>query len=145
MNVEQKNVTRNQSQADYTQSNVFIFDNRYQATVFNNVAAAAEFTIADGNLLYKTAAGEVDVATEAADIEAIVGIAAIETPVVVANAATLDINMGIQGTISEENLLLNGLTLETLIPTTQLTLRDHLQSLGFVLDLGVENTKHDNS
>lgn len=143
--VEQKNITNNQSQADYTQSNVFIFDNRYDGITFTNATASAEVILKSGHILFKTAAGVVDILAAATGIADVVGIARMENDTTLADAASIDINMGVSGTISEENLELNGLTLDTLIPTTTRTLRDQLNSLGFHLSSGVENTKHDNS
>jgi len=146
MDVEQKNVTRNQSTALYTLEHIFIFDNRYDEKTFNNTTATAQVTLLPGHLLFKLNATDVDLLDAAANIANVVGICAVAEENIVADAGTLPINMAIQGDIAEEGLVLTGgVTLDTVIPTTQLTLRDRLNELGFHLVSGVENTKHDNN
>ena len=146
MSVEQKNVTRNQSTALYTLEHIFLFDNRYDEKTFNNTTATAQVTLLPGHLLFKLNATDVDLLDAAANIENVVGICAVAEENIVADAGTLPINMAIQGDIAEEGLVLTGgVTLDTVIPTTQLTLRDRLNELGFHLVSGVENTKHDNN
>jgi len=145
MKVEQSNVTRNQSTATYTLESLFLFDNRYDEKTFNNTTAVAEVTLLPGHLLFKLSATDVDLLNGAANIANVVGIAAVGEENIVADAGTLNINMAIKGEVSEEGIILPaGVTLDTVIPTTQLTLRDRLNELGFHLVSGVENTKSDN-
>ena len=145
MKVEQSNVTRNQSTATYTLESLFLFDNRYDEKTFNNTTAVAEVTLLPGHLLFKLSATDVDLLNGAANIANVVGIAAVGEENIVADAGTLNINMAIKGEVSEEGIILTGgVTLDTVIPTTQLTLRDRLNELGFHLVSGAENTKSDN-
>lgn len=146
MAIEQVNVTRNQSTLLITLEQVFLFNNKYDETVFDNTSATAEIILLSGHLMFKLAATTVDVLDGAANIENIVGIAAVDGELVVADTETSPINIAIQGDIAEEKIILTGsVTLDTLIPTTTRTLRDHLNGLGFHLVSGVENTKHDNN
>ena len=107
-----------------------IIDNHthvYDEKVFNNTTASAEATITSGNLLFKLSATDVDILDAAANIANVVGIAAMESDVAVANTATLNINMCVGGFIAEELIVLpGGVTLDTVIHTTQLRLRDRL-------------------
>lgn len=142
----QVNVTRNQSTLLIDIKHIFLFDNRYDEKVFNNTTAAAEVTLKAGTLMFKLNATDVDVLDAAANIANVVGIAAVEGDVVVANAATANINIATQGTVAEGEIILpGGVTLDTVIPTTQLTLRDRLNELGFHLEAATENTKYDNN
>ena len=146
MGIEQKNITRNQSTLLVTLEQVFLFNNKYDPTTFDNTTAAAEVALVSGNLMFKLAAGTVDVLTEDTQIASVVGIAAVDGELVVADAATAAINIAISGEVAEEKIILpGGVTLDTVIPTTTLTLRDRLNELGFHLVSGVENTKHDNN
>jgi hypothetical protein len=143
--IEQVNATRNQSMAKYTHDHVFLGNNDFDEKTLNNTTAAAEVTITSGTLLFKLSPTEVDVLDAAANIANVVGIAAMEADVAVANAATLDINVCLRGEVAEELIdLPAGVTLDTVIPTTQLTLRDRLNELGFHLVAGTNNTKFDN-
>ena len=143
----QVNVTKNQSTFLIEQKHVFLFDNKYDETIFNNTTASAEVTLTSGMLMFKLSATEVDVLAAAASIAAVVGIAAMDNDAVVADAGTQDINICIGGGIAEEGIVLpGGITLDTVIPTTQLTLRDRLNELGFhISSAGMEHTKFDNN
>ena len=144
--IEQVNITRNQSTLKVTLEHIFLFDNRYDERTLDNTTASATITAQAGNLLFKNAATTVDVLTDVdANIAKIVGILALGDDVDILDAGTLDINMAISGDVAEENIILPGtMTLDDVIPTTLITLRDHLQSLGFHLVSGTENTKFDN-
>lgn len=146
MGIEQVNVTRNQSMAKITLEHIFLFDNRYDKVNFGNVVAAGEITLAAGDLLYKRTGVLVDKLTDVdANIAAVVGIAAMEGDVVLADTDTLAINMCVEGTIDENKINLPGtMSFDDVIPTTNLTLRDHLNQLGFHLEVGIDNTKFDN-
>jgi len=146
MPIDQVNITRNQSTLKVTLEHVFLFDNRFDERVLHNTTATAEITIKAGDLLFKNAATTVDKLTDVdANIDKIVGIAAMESDVAVADTATLNINMGVEGTINENLINLPGtMTFDDVIPTTNLTLRDHLNQLGFHLETSSENTKFDN-
>ena len=142
----QVNATRNQSTLLIDIKHIFLFDNRYDVKTINNDTAAAEITLKPGTLLFKLSATEVDALDAAANIANVVGISANETDIVLADDATATINMATEGTVAEGEIILpGGVTLETVIPTTQLTLRDRLNELGFHLETAVEHTKHDNN
>ena len=143
--VSQVNNTRNQSTALFTADKVFLGNNDYDPITLTNAAAGAQVTLESGMLLYKTAAGVVDVNPAAANIANVVGILRMDSNVDLADAGSLAVNMAIRGDIAEEMLVLGTANLDTLIPTTQRTLRDHLNGLGFHLVAGVENTKFDNT
>jgi len=146
MGVEQKNVTRNQSTALYTLEQVFLFNNKYDSATFDNTTAGAEVALVSGMLMFKLAADTVDVLEADTQIASVVGIAAVDGELVVANTATAAINIAISGEVAEEKIVLpGGITLDTVVPTTMITLRDTLNGLGFHLVSGVENTKHDNN
>ena len=145
MSVEQVNATNNQSALKVELTSIFLFGNQYDKRTLSNTTAGAQITAKAGNLLFKNAAATVDVLSVAANISSIVGILAIENDTDVANAGTLSVNMAVSGTIAEEKIILpGGITCDTVIPTTLITLRDHLNSLGFHLETSVDNTKFDN-
>ena len=142
---EQVNVTGNQSTLKVSLAKIFLFDNRYDKKTLTNTAAAATITLKAGHLVHKSGATIVDLLDAAANIDNIVGIVALENDTDILNAASLDINIATEGTIAEEGIVLTGgVTLDTVIPTTNRTLRDHLFSIGFHLEASVENTKFDN-
>lgn len=144
--VEQVNNTRNQSTALYTLEHIFLFNNRYDEKTFNNTTAGGDVTLTAGTLLFKLNATDVDALDVAANIANVVGVAAVGEENVLSDTDTLDINMAISGEIAEELIVLpGGVTLDTVIPTTTLTLRDRLNELGFHLVAGTENTKFDNN
>ncbi len=146
MGIEQVNVTRNQSMAKITLEHIFLFDNRYDKVTLGNVVAAGTIVLAAGDLLYKRTATLVDKLTDVdANIAAVVGIAAMEDDLSVLDTVQVAINMCVEGTIDEDKINLpGGMTLDDVIPTTNLTLRDHLNQLGFHLETGIDNTKFDN-
>lgn len=146
MSIEQVNVTNNQSTLKITIEQVFLFDNRYDERILDNKTASAEITTKIGSLLFKNAATTVDILTDVdANIDKVVGILALVNDTVLADAETLDINMAISGDVNEDAIVLPGtMTFDDVIPTTNITLRDHLNNLGFHLVKSIENTKFDN-
>lgn len=144
--IEQVNVTQNQSMLKITLEHIFLFNNKYDKVSFGNVVAAGEITLKAGDLIYKRTGTVVDKLTDVdANIAAVVGIAAMESDVVLADTNTLDINMCVKGVIAENLINLPGtMTFDDVIPTTTLTLRDHLNQLGFHLETSIDNTKFDN-
>lgn len=144
-NIEQVNATRNQSIAKYTFDHIFLGNNDFEPASIDNQIAAGTITVRSGTLMFKNSATTVDKFSAATQIVDIVGIARMDEEVSILDDGTLDINIGIRGDIAEELIELpGGITLDTVIPTTNRTLRDHLNSLGFHLYAGVENTKFDN-
>jgi hypothetical protein len=142
--VNQRNVTRNQSTADYQIKRIFVFDNRFESgNYLNNSGATA--TIEAGMLVARstTVAGGL-IPVTSANLANVIGIAALEGAVDLANAATLSITYGTKGTIDGNQLVLPAtVTLDTVVG--QKTLRDVLEGIGFHVDTSsVEHTKFDN-
>ena len=144
MGVEQVNATNNQSTLKIEHKHVFLGNNKFDEIILSNDLETAEITLKSGLILIKTAAGEVDVLDVAANIVNVVGILKMDNEVALADAATRDVNYAIQGDIAEEHIDVSNVALNVVIPTTQRTLRDHLNGLGFHLAAGIENTKFDN-
>ena len=110
------------SEAQYSDKKVFVFDNSFQ----NN--ETTDTAVVYGGLVCRKSAGVVEAAT-AANIAKVVGISAsnVETSGALAYAT--------KGTVIENNLTFpSGVTLDTLIGETGLTLRDKLEDLGFHLE-----------
>ena len=110
------------SEAQYSDKKVFVFDNSFQ----NNETTAN--AVVYGGLVARKSAKIVEALT-AANIAKVVGISAsnVETSGALAYAT--------KGTVIENNLTLpSGVTLDTLIGETGLTLRDKLEDLGFHLE-----------
>jgi len=107
------------SEAQYSDKKVFVFDNSFQ----NNETTAN--AVVYGGLVARKSAKIVEALT-AANIAKVVGISAsnVETSGALAYAT--------KGTVIENNLTFpSGVTLDTLIGETGLTLRDKLEDLGF--------------
>ena len=110
------------SEAQYSDKKVFVFDNSFQ----NNETTAN--AVVYGGLVARKSAKIVEALT-AANIAKVVGISAsnVETSGALAYAT--------KGTVIENNLTFpSGVTLDTLIGETGLTLRDKLEDLGFHLE-----------
>ena len=110
------------SEAQYSDKKVFVFDNSFQ----NN--ETTDNAVVYGGLVARKSAKIVEALT-AANIAKVVGISAsnVETSGALAYAT--------KGTVIENNLTFpSGVTLDTLIGETGLTLRDKLEDLGFHLE-----------
>ena len=110
------------SEAQYSDKKVFVFDNSFQ----NNETTGD--AVVYGGLVARKSAKIVEALT-AANIAKVVGISAsnVETSGALAYAT--------KGTVIENNLTFpSGVTLDTLIGATGLTLRDKLEDLGFHLE-----------
>lgn len=143
-NVTQRNVTRNQSTADYEIKKIFIFDNRFESGIYVNpevassdleagMLVARDLTV-DGGLIPVTASNLADV----------VGIAAYEGVITLATDETVVTSYATKGTIDGNKLVLpDTVTLNTDVGTK--SLRDVLEAIGFHIDTSsVEHTKFDN-
>ena len=122
MSVEIIKANNSYSEAQYSDKKVFVFDNSFQ----NNETTAN--AVVYGGLVARKSAKIVEALT-AANIAKVVGISAsnVETSGALAYAT--------KGTVIENNLTLpSGVTLDTLIGETGLTLRDKLEDLGFHLE-----------
>ena len=107
------------SEAQYSDKKVFVFDNYFQ----NN--ETTDNAVVYGGLVARKSAKIVEALT-AVNIAKVVGISAsnVETSGALAYAT--------KGTVIENNLTFpSGVTLDTLIGATGLTLRDKLEDLGF--------------
>ena len=107
------------SEAQYSDKKVFVFDNSFQ----NNETTAN--AVVYGGLVARKSAKIVEALTDV-NIAKVVGISAsnVETSGALAYAT--------KGTVIENNLTFpSGVTLDTLIGETGLTLRDKLEDLGF--------------
>ena len=144
MGIEQRNVTRNQSTADYSVGKIFIWDNHYVPGVFKNTTGA-EMVIKDGSLLARSASVPNGfIAVTDANVADVVGVAKVEGSVTLAINGELYINSCTKGTIDGNliNLPAN-VTLNTIADGK--ALRDILESIGLHVDTSaVENTKFDN-
>lgn len=144
--LNKRDVTRNQSTADYGQKRIFLFNNRYQEGTFKNNTGAA-YTLKPGTLVLRDTAtpSQIIPAVAGATLANVIGIVKLDGEVAMATAETLDINFAISGDIDETHLELPaGVTLDTVPTDGSKTLRDILQGLGFVLQGSVQNTKYDN-
>ena len=122
MSVEIIKANNSYSEAQYSDKKVFVFDNSFQ----NNETTAN--AVVYGGLVARKSAKIVEALT-AANIAKVVGISAsnVETSGALAYAT--------KGTVIENNLTFpSGVTLDTLIGETGLTLRDKLEDLGFHLE-----------
>ena len=110
------------SEAQYSDKKVFVFDNSFQ----NNETTAD--AVVYGGLVARKSAKIVEALT-AANIAKVVGISA-------SNVETSgDLAYATKGTVIENELTFPaGVTLDTLIGVTGLTLRDKLEDLGFHLE-----------
>lgn len=150
--ITQRNATRNQSTADYTRKNLFLFGNRYEEVIFNN-NTGTELTALAGILVVRDTANPTKVVPADYDPLAgppaintlgdIVGILNINGEVVLANAAETNANICLSGDIDAGLLTLpEGVTLNTVVGNK--ILKDILTGLGFVLFNVTENSNFDN-
>ena len=122
MSVEIIKANNSYSEAQYSDKKIFVFDNSFQ----NN--ETTDNAVVYGGLVARKSAKIVEALT-AANIAKVVGISAsnVETSGALAYAT--------KGTVIENNLTFpSGVTLDTLIGGTGLTLRDKLEDLGFHLE-----------
>lgn len=122
MSVEIIKANNSYSEAQYSDKKVFVFDNRYQNREITDTA------VVYGGLVCRKSARIVEAAT-ADNLEKVIGISAsnVDTSGALAYAT--------KGTVIENNLTFpDTVTLDTMIGTTGLTLRDKLEALGFHLE-----------
>lgn len=146
MSVTQRNVTRNQSTADYSYNRLFLFNNRYQEGTFKNNTGAS-YTLKPGTLLLRdtTTPAQVIPAVAGETLANVIGIVKLDGEVALATGDTLAINFAISGDVDAGLLNLpDGVTLDTVPTNGTKTLRDYLQALGFKLRESVQNTNFDN-
>lgn len=139
MNINQRNVTRNQSTADYQQKKVFIFDNRFIEGVYRNTTGA-NLSLTAGMLVARSKTvpnGFVPIT--ALNLADVIGIASHEGVVVLPNNTNLGITVCKSGSVDGNLLLLPAtVTLNTVVG--EKVLLDVLNSLGFTIVQG--STEH---
>lgn len=136
MAIIQRNATRNQSTADYSGKCIFLFDNRFREEV---LTVAGETTVEEGMLVMRSADKIVPL-DAVANIANVVGILKAEQPITAGSTdEDFNVNIATKGTIDETGLVLpNGVTLNTV--QDGITVRDHLERLGFHMEYTVEHT-----
>lgn len=144
MNVEQRNVTSNQSTADYSKKKVFLFDNRFaQGTLTNDSDPEVTWAVQSGQLVYRKASGTN--LTLVATSNVLVGVLKIDGPVDVLANASLTVDYGTKGTINGLELVDIAGDALNLTNAAGLALKDALENIGLHVDTStVEHTKFDN-
>jgi len=144
MDVNQRNVTRNQSTADYSKKKVFLFDNRYDSgTLVNDSDPEATWTLQTGQLVYRVAASTN--LSLVATSNTLVGVLVLDGTVDLAANATLNVNYGTKGTINGLELLDIAGGQLVLTNAAGVAKKDALESIGLHVDTStVELTKFDN-
>ena len=136
--------TRNQSTADFSRHNLFVFGNRYYEATFLN-KEIADVTLEAGVLVMRDVADATKVLPIVleADLAKCIGVANIRGEVVLAQNDTANGTFAINGDVDGGLLVLpEASTLQTIVGTG--TLKDFLTSLGFHILNVTENSKFDN-
>lgn len=134
MAINQRNVTRNQSTADYSSKCIFLFDNRFMPI---ELTLGAETELKEGMLVASTSSGTFIPATDA-NLADVVGILKMDGDFT-APAGTINVNIGTKGTIDETGLELPGaVTLDTAVGNKPL--RMVLEGIGFHMEHTIEHT-----
>lgn len=142
--ITQRDNTRNQSTLDISHSHLFMGSNGFEESVFLN-NTGAELTLKPGTLVLRNAANAAQILPAVADatIANVIGVIFIETEIVLAIGATINVNYCTKGKVDETLLFLPGAyTLDTVEASK--TVRDHLNALGMELTATIDNTKFDN-
>lgn len=142
--ITQRNATRNQSTADFTRKNLFLFGNRYSEAIFSNNSGAV-LTAKAGILVRRDVlnVGKLLPAIAGATLADVVGILNVEGEVVLAIAEDINCNYCLKGDVDAGLLVLPaGVTLNTVVGNK--ILKDILTDLGFVLSNVTENSQYDN-
>lgn len=143
-NIDQRDVTRNQSTADFSSNRVFLFDNTFHEGVFKN-DTLGEITLKEGSFVRRDPANAAQLipVIAGATLPNVLGIVKLDEDVVLQASETVNINYGIDGDIDETYLELPAtVTLDTIEGAK--TFKDHLHALGFSLKASDQNTKFDN-
>lgn len=135
--VTQRNVTRNQSTADYERGCIFLFDNRFKEIT---LPISASTDLKTGMLVCQKNDGTFELATDS-NLENIVGV--LKTGGDFTATADANVNICTKGTILQSGLILpTGVTLATVAGNK--TVEYLLESLGFHLEDAVEHTEFEN-
>ena len=140
--IQQAGATNNQSFATIEKKNVFLFDNTYDKADFDN-SSGGEITVKLGSLVARIIAGEEVTPATAINLADVIGIVTTDNDIVVPDTVTKRLNYAVSGDINE-NLLVFPATVTLATAVGNITLRDHLQGLGFHFQVGIENTNFDN-
>ncbi|PXX26273.1 hypothetical protein C7967_11534 [Thalassospira sp. 11-3] len=146
MGVEQTGATRNQSNLKISHKHIFLFDNKYAESIFNNNTGDT-YTLKPGLVVIRNTAATTKVipAVSGATLINIVGVVSTNDDIEMSDGSDANITICDGGVINKDLLILpSGVTLDTLIATHGITVGDKLRSLGFDLEGAVENTKFDN-
>ena len=136
--------TRNQSTADYSRQSLFVYGNRYYEAIAKNTQVA-DVTMEAGILVMRNPADATQVlpVVLTADLPKVIGIAALNGEVVLAQNDVTNINFATEGDVDGEYLVLpEASTLATIV--VDRSLKDLLTSLGFHILNVTENSKFDN-
>jgi hypothetical protein len=144
INVNQTNVTRNQSTATYEKKKVFIFDNRYIEGNIYNASEEDPIVFKPFSLVRRNTTNNHFIpAISGATLADVIGISTNDSDITVEAEGTAYINVCTKGTIDSQYLSLpSGVTLDTTVGNKKL--RDVLEAIGFHFEVGVEHTKFDN-
>ena len=150
MSINQRNVTRNQSTADYSVERLFIFGNNFQEATFKN-NTGSDLELKQGILVRRNPNNPAEIipATNDETLKQIIGIVKFDGSITIEDGETADINYGLNGDIDENFLALpEGVDLNTVLTggtnPPQKTLKDVLHALGFNLNGSYQNTQYDN-
>lgn len=145
VDVTTRNVTRNQSTADFSVKRFCIFDNRFVPGIFTN-GSGASYDLVPGTLILRDTSktNGFKAAVSGTTLADVIGISVNEGTITLADAGTANINIVTSGTIDGTQLTFpGGVTLETVVGTK--TVKDILNALGLHIDQStVENTNFDN-
>ncbi|AGF91654.1 structural protein [Cellulophaga phage phi47:1] len=138
-----RNGTRNQSTADFSRSNVFIFGNRYtRASILNG--SGDDVVFEDGILVMRSATDTTKIVPVllTADLAKTIGVLKTDE-VEVADGASVSVHFAHKGELDGNLLVLpEASTLNTLVGDR--TLKDVLTGLGFIVSNVAEDSKFDN-
>ena len=144
MSITIVNQTNNQAHFDYDVSKVFIFGNRYEEVTFRNLTGGT-LSYAVGTVLGRiSATGKVTEMKSAATDGSELPIGILATTITdLATVSDVEINMCIQGDISEDKVIFNGSDVITTAEQGRIY-RDWLTLVGIILKTSTELTNFDN-
>lgn len=146
MGAEQNGATRNQSNLKISHKHIFLFDNQYSETIFNNNTGDA-YTLKPGLVVIRNTSAPTKVvpAVAGATLINIVGVISTNDDIEMSDGSDANVTFCHGGVVNKDLLILpSGVTLDTVITDQGITVGDKLRSLGFDLEGAVENTKFDN-
>lgn len=142
--ISTRNVTRNQSTADYQQERVFLGSNDFQEAVFLN-DTGAELVLESGLLVKRdtTTPGQIIPAVTGVTLADIIGVVMINGTVTLADDETAQVNYAINGDVDSGLLIApDTVTLDTVVGNK--SVKDILTTAGFNPKAVTELTQFDN-